>query len=200
VDEESKSFAKNWGIIANVAGLGKTLMITATIMMITATIMSQDQSDDSKYMVIVVPPPAIYQWESVLERYGVLTSSFAIIENHSDLPKAIKEGVWILLVSETKLEKWQSYAINTGKGHGRKARSATKYRYRSVDEDLQNTMRALWPELCESSGVWYKKTLIPPQDKKKKAQSNTKKVCMEPREKEKKHTEKENYYHHFSPN
>jgi hypothetical protein len=85
-DEESKSFAKNWGIIANVAGLGKTLMITATIM-------SQDQSDDSKYMVIVVPPPAIYQWESVLERYGVLTSSFAIIENHSDLPKAIKEGV-----------------------------------------------------------------------------------------------------------
>jgi ERCC4-related helicase len=85
-DEETEYFAKNWGIIADGTGLGKTLMITATIM-------CQDQSDDLKYMVIVVPPLVIYQWESVLERYGVLTSSSAMIENHSDLPKAIKEGV-----------------------------------------------------------------------------------------------------------
>jgi hypothetical protein len=54
-------------------------------------------------------------------------------------------------------------------------------------------MRALRPQLYQSIGAWFEKTLIPPQNDKKD-HSKSKKVCVEPAGKK----TKNNYYHHFS--
>lgn len=86
--------------------------------------------------------------------------------------------------------------INTGKGKGRKARHATETRYWSFGEHLQNTMRALRPERCQSSGTWFEKTLILAAQNDKKDRSKSKKVCVQPAENKTK--TKNNYYHHFS--
>jgi hypothetical protein len=84
---------------------------------ITATIMSQDKPDNvSKYILVVTPSPEIYQWERELKRYCVPMSSFATIENHSQLPKTIKDGATMLLVRGGKLEKWHSYQDQHRKG------------------------------------------------------------------------------------